>query len=57
MFKQDKISTLEASVDYVRSLLKERDKLTTSLGCELRILFSRNRHGKGAERVFHANCR
>lgn len=57
MFKQDKISTLEASIDYVRSLLKERDKLTTSLGCGLRILFSRNRHGKGAERVFHAHCR
>lgn len=57
MFKQDKISTLEASVDYVRSLLKERDKLTTSLGCGLRVLFSRTRYGKGAERVFHANCR
>ena len=32
-FKSDKVSTLDAVATYMRSLIKERDRLTISLGC------------------------
>lgn len=41
----------------MRSLLKERDKLTTSLGCSLSILLSLARHRKGAQRARRAEQR
>ena len=41
----------------MRSLLKERDKLTTSLGCALSILLSLTRHRKGAQRARRAEQR
>ena len=31
--KSDKVSTLEAAAAYMKSLLKERDRLISSLGC------------------------
>lgn len=33
--KSDKVSTLEATVSYMRELIKERDRLNTNLGCML----------------------
>ena len=32
-FKSDKISTIEAVANYMKDLIRERDRLTASLGC------------------------
>ena len=36
--KADKVSTLEAAASYMKTLLKERDRLVSALGCKLPVI-------------------
>ena len=41
-FKSDKISTIEAVANYMKDLIRERDRLTASLGC-MQVCYSFNK--------------